>query len=361
MKQIKQWTTSVLAATLLLASSSVTGTGTAAAAKASPKNTEPPIVVLKSNGVITQEQGLFKDGQTWVPVTFLRDVLKLPLQYDAVNKVYTLGKGYRTVNLTVSDNQVGIDINGYYLSHMEGKLVNGRLFVPFSLVKDYMGYQGDWYSPTKRLNVMKTKENELNIETVTIEEKSEEATIRLNYPQISKLDNTNAERSINETLKQAVLDFEASIEKQLQDRDETAERPYEYESHYVVTYNAEGIFSLIMQKYEYLGGAHGMTIQEGYTFSLADGKSLTMDDLFDTNKDYKKKLNEQLAAKLKAMPEYMGGFEGVNQETGFYIQAGKLKVFFQLYDYFPYAFGIPEFSIPFSDILPSGASPFDGK
>lgn len=48
MKQIKQWTTSVLAATLLLASSSVTGTGTAAAAKASPKNTEPPIVVLKS-------------------------------------------------------------------------------------------------------------------------------------------------------------------------------------------------------------------------------------------------------------------------------------------------------------------------
>lgn len=361
MKQFKQWTTSILAASILLASSSAAGAGTVAAASTSQKKAEPPIVVLKSNGVITQEQGLFKDGQTWIPVTFLRDVLNLPLQYDAANKVYTLGKGYRTVNLTITDNRVGIDINGYYLHQVEGKLVNGRLFVPFSLVKDYMGYQGDWYSPTKRLNVMKAKENKLNIETMAIEEKTEEAVIHLNYPQISKLDNPKAEKAINEALKQTVLDFEASIKKQLQDRDETAERPYEYESHYAITYNAEGILSLILQKYEYLDGAHGMTIQEGYTFSLADGKSLTMDDLFGTNKDYKKKLNEQLTAKLQAMPEYMGGFEGVSQETGFYIQSGKLKIFFQLYDYFPYAFGIPEFSIPFSHLLPNGDRLFDGK
>lgn len=104
-----------------------------------------------------------------------------------------------------------------------------------------------------------------------------------------------------------------------------------------------------------------MTDQEGYTFSLRDGKILTMDDLFGTNKDYKSKLNEELTAQLQAIPEYFGGFTGVGPGTGFYVQAGKLKVFFQLYQYTPFSYGIPEFTIPFSELLPEGASPSEGK
>ncbi|WP_055105367.1 DUF3298 and DUF4163 domain-containing protein [Paenibacillus ihumii] len=358
MKQSKFWIASMLSASLLFTGSVISGAELAQAAKASSNvNAGPPIVVLKSNGMITQKQGLYINGQTWVPVTFMRDILNLPLEYDAESKVYSLGQGHRTVHLSVSPDRIGIDVNGYYLHHMEGKMVNGHLFVPFALVRDYLGYQGDWYAPTKRLNVMKSKENILQIETLTTEQPSKEAIIRLQYPQISDSGNPAAEQAINEALKRTIQEFEASIEKQLQDRDDASEPPYEYESHYIITHNTDGILSLILQKYEYTGGAHGMTVQKGYTFSLQDGHTLTLDDLFGTNREYKKLLNGELAAKLEALPDYMGGFAGVGQDTEFYVQRDKLKIFFQLYEYTPYASGMPEFSIPFSTLLPTETSP----
>ncbi|WP_019640053.1 PdaC/SigV domain-containing protein [Paenibacillus fonticola] len=360
----QSWMKLFLSAALLLASSFASGTDTASAedtagnvskaAIASNKNAGPPIVVLKSNGVITQQNGLFIDGQTWIPVTFLRDVLNMPLQYDAASHMYSIGEGFRTVHLSVDGDWIGIDVNGFYTPHLEGKLVNGRLFVPFRLLSDYLGYQGDWYSPTKRLNVMRSKENKLNIETVTVREETDKAVIHLAYPQISNLVNPEAEKSINEVLKKTNLRFEEWIEEQLQMREDSSEHPYEFKSSYAITYNAEGVLSLVIKKYEYTGGAHGMTDQEGYTFSLRDGKMLTMDDLFGTNKDYKLKLNEELTAQLQAIPEYFGGFTGVGPGTGFYVQAGKLKVFFQLYQYTPFSYGIPKFTIPFSELLPEG-------
>lgn len=178
-------------------------------------------------------------------MTFLRDVLTL--QYDAASHMYSIGEGFRTVHLSVDGDWIGIDVNGFYTPHLEGKLVNGRLFVPFRLLSDYLGYRGDWYSPTKRLNVMPSKENKLNIETVTVHEETDKAVIHLAYPQISNSVNPEAEKSINEVLKKTNLRFEEWIEEQLQMREDSSEHPYEFKSSYAITYNAEGVLSLVIK------------------------------------------------------------------------------------------------------------------
>ncbi|MNW45884.1 hypothetical protein D3C74_231560 [compost metagenome] len=243
-------------------------------------------------------------------------------------------------------------------------MINGRLFIPFEWVKNYLGYQGDWSAATKRLNIMPIKENQLTLTTATITEESDDVTINLMYPQVSNTGNTEAENAINEILKQDALTFKDSIDKQMKERNEVQEiglqaLQYEFDSNFVVTYNQNGVLSLITQQYEYTGGAHGMSYRKGYTFSLKDGKLLSLEDLFGKNASYEKQLNQKIKVQLHATPGYFGGFEKLGDQPDFYLQQGELKVFFQLYEYTPYAAGFPELTFPFSSLLPKGSSPFD--
>ncbi|MNP17318.1 hypothetical protein D3C76_1097470 [compost metagenome] len=245
----------------------------------------------------------------------------------------------------------------------EARLVNGRLFVPFQWVKNYLGYQGDWSAATKRLNIMPSQENGISLTSVTSNKTSSEAEINLKYPQVSHLGNTEAETAINEILKQDALKFNESIEKYIQERNTVQEislqSPYEFMSSYVVTYNQNNVLSLITEHYEYTGGAHGMTYRKGFTFSLKDGKLLSLGDLFGKNESYEKQLNDKIKAKFNATPGYFGGFEQLRDDPDFYLQQGTLKVFFQVYEYTPYVAGFPELFFSFDTLLPKGSSPFD--
>lgn len=53
------------------------------------------IATIQYNGVTYKGNGVLRDGASWVPITFLRDVLKMPLKYDADHKLYLIGEGYR--------------------------------------------------------------------------------------------------------------------------------------------------------------------------------------------------------------------------------------------------------------------------
>lgn len=59
----------------------------AAPAAAQAKAASSP-VVLKVNGKIAAQKGLFQDGKVWIPVTFMRDALGMPLSYDKAEDVY---------------------------------------------------------------------------------------------------------------------------------------------------------------------------------------------------------------------------------------------------------------------------------
>ncbi|SDG15950.1 Copper amine oxidase N-terminal domain-containing protein [Fontibacillus panacisegetis] len=364
MKRQIGWSAAVLAAGLLAGGTIFpAGTGYAAIEKKVVSNSSSNIVTLKLNGVNKQQQGLFVEGHTYVPVTFLRDVLKMPVSYDSSSKTYSVGKDYRQLNLSVYSEGIAADLNGFYLNDAEAKMVDGRLFVPFQWVKNYLGYQGEWSAATKRLNVMPSKENGITLTSVTSNEDSSEAKINLKYPQVSNVSNTEAESAINEILKKDALTFKESIEKQIQERITVQEiglqsQPYEFMSAYIVTYNQNNVLSLITENYEYTGGAHGMTYRKGYTFSLKDGKLLGLGDLFGKNANYEKQLNDKIKAKLNATPGYFGGFEKLGEHPDFYLQQGTLKMFFQLYEYTPYAAGFPELSFSFDSLLPKD-SPFE--
>ncbi|KAA9002367.1 DUF3298 and DUF4163 domain-containing protein [Paenibacillus spiritus] len=342
------------AAAALLAAGLPAETGLAAPAAAVQKAAQST-VLLKWNGAVTKQQGLYKEGAVWVPVSFLRDTLKLNVTYNKEQQTYQVGSGVRKLTLYVSEYGISPSVNGFFLSEYEGLLQSGKLYVPVGLLTDYMGYQADFSKASGRLNLMPKAQNALAVSSSTYAADKEGAAIHLEYPQISGLNNAAVQQKINETLKQANAAFTAEMNNELAKRGED-ERPYEFDSRFLVTYNSNGLLSLVMDQYSYLGGAHGMTYRQGFTFSLKDGKRLLLKDLFGANPNYKKVLNAKAGKELRAMGGYLGGFTGLTTEKYFYLKEGKAVLFFQLYDYTAYAQGFPLVTFDFKELLPPGQS-----
>ncbi|GGG08389.1 hypothetical protein GCM10010912_61240 [Paenibacillus albidus] len=356
-KNARKWGVGLLAAGLLLTGGVIPAETGHAAAASSAQSKPGSSVVLKFNGALTQQTGLYKEGKVWVPVSFLRDVLKLPVTYNKADNAYVVGKGTQKAQLMAYPGGVTISVNGFYIKEYEAKLLNGRMFVPFDLLSDYMGYQGDWNAASGRLNMTARPQNALKITTATIENNREGVTLKLDYPQISGLADTKVQNSINSQLKLTATNFEKSAKKEIAERNKE-DRPYEYQASYVVTYNQNGVLSLITNQYGYMGGAHGMDTRQAFTFSLKDGKRLLLKDLFGANSNYKVELNTKLGNLIKNHDGYLGGFNGLATEKQFYLKDGKVTIFFQVYEYTAYAAGFPEYTFSFKELLPDGSSPF---
>ncbi|ETT56778.1 MULTISPECIES: DUF4163 domain-containing protein [unclassified Paenibacillus] len=357
-KYIRRWGAGMLAAGILLGGTGILNADITEAAPATVQaKAKSSSVVLKVNGKSTALTGLLQEGKVWVPVTFLRDALGMPLSYDKAGKTYTIGTGAAQTKLVLSEYGIAIKVNNYYINEYDVKQQNNRLYVPSQLINDYLGYKVDWNAAAGQLNLTKRTQNAITIKTVSYVKDHKDAPVRLDYPQVSGLASAEAEKAINDTIKQTVLKFAAESEDVISKRQKD-EQPYEFEGGYVVTYNQDGVLSLVTNQYEYTGGAHGMTYRNAFTFSLKDGKRLLLGDLFGANPNYKKQLNSKLTTELKAHGGYLGGFTGLNTEKYFYLKDGKAVLFFQLYEYTVYAAGFPEFDFSFKELLPDGSSPF---
>ena len=128
--------------------------------------------------------------------------------------------------------------------------------------------------------------------------------------------------------------------------------PYEIYSKYTVTNNSRDIISLYNDYYEFLGGAHGITIRTSYTINKEKENLLLLKDLFIPGYNYKDVINKEIKTQIGKAPEnyFDSGseFKGINDNQGFYIEDNNLVIYYQLYDIAPYVFGIPEFKIPLS-------------
>lgn len=356
-KLARTWGAGMLAAALLLGGTVVSaGTGEAAPVKAKAK-AGYSLVALKYNGTLTMQQGIFREGKLWIPVTFLKNTLSMPITYNKAENSYTAGQGIRQTKLTVTIYGISIAVNGYFINEYEGRSFNNHLYVPFGLLSDYLGYRGDFSASSGRMNIMNRPLNKVAVTTETYAKEIGDSAIRLDYPQIAGLAEASAQKSINDTLRQAAMSFAEDADRAIAEKSEQ-DRPYEFDSNYVVTYNQNGVLSLVMDQYAYTGGAHGMTLRQAFTFSLKDGKRLLLKDLFGANPNYKKLLNEKVGKLLRADEGYFGGFTGLNTEKYFYLKDGRVVLFFQLYEYTPYAAGFPEFTFTFNELLPDGSNPF---
>lgn len=122
---------------------------------------------------------------------------------------------------------------------------------------------------------------------------------------------------------------------------------------YKVTYNQNGLLSVVFSNYQFSGGAHGSTIQSSYTFDMQNGQELKLGDIIKTDATTIAFINWSIKEEIERRVAkndlfVLQPFESIGENPYFYLSEEGLVFYFQQYEYFPYAAGIQEFTIPFS-------------
>lgn len=363
-KHAKKWGSALLVAGIL-AGVAVVPVSYIQAASTKQATTQQPGITIQWNGKTLPAKGVQVNGSTMVPVAALRDSLGIPVSYDAKTTTYTVGSGYNKLYIMASSSDAYVNVNGINTRSMDAKQIAGKLYIPMSLLKDYLGIDAQWNAGQKTVTLSKSQLNPITIASQTLPASSNaKVSYKIKYPQISgsKL-KPEAQQAINHVLKKHAEGILAAGKKIMAEGEATTERPYEFGNDFAIAYNKDGILSVIMQDYSYTGGAHGMTARKGYTFSLADGKLLQLSDVLKANPNYKKFLNADLKKKVDAIQagEGFGKFKELAADQNFYVTSSGVTIVFDLYDYAPYAYGIPEFTYSFGQLLPQGGKPFAGQ
>lgn len=194
------------------------------------------------------------------------------------------------------------------------------------------------------------------------EEKSsdEYLEIDVNIPIIEGMADKEAQKGINETLQESVEALKNELYSGAVDHKKYAEE-MDYPFHKYQLYTRCGPYfengqylSFYVDYYFYSGGAHGSTDRRAYNYDIAAGQVLALQDLFVPGYDFKKLIDQAIAAEIKQRPgdffEGELGFQGITAEQNYYVQNKTLVIYFNQYEIAPYAAGIQEFRIPLQDL-----------
>lgn len=136
-------------------------------------------------------------------------------------------------------------------------------------------------------------------------------------------------------------------------------RTYEVYVEYTVTYNKECILSLYFDKYQYTGGAHGITNREADSWNLLKADKINLSELYvGDNKDLKNYFTDEINMQIKMNIDagnnyYFDNYEELVYEyfnpRNFYLNEEGVIIYYQLYEIAPYVSGIMTFTIPYEE------------
>lgn len=191
-------------------------------------------------------------------------------------------------------------------------------------------------------------------------------TYKIDYPFFLTTCSTSAARGINayyaakaEKLEQycrTILYDEAVESARYIQKNYPPFHSYELEETYTVTYNERCITSLYIERYTYMGGAHGATERNSDTWDFRSGRKIALSDFYPGNTDFsdhiKDCIEEQTAQRLKAAPStYFDNYPELIRKNfhmeNFYMNPDGIVIYFQQYDIAPYSSGLPEFELHF--------------
>ncbi|MBZ4645343.1 MAG: hypothetical protein PWR27_2037 [Petroclostridium sp.] len=164
----------------------------------------------------------------------------------------------------------------------------------------------------------------------------------ISYPQIAGLKDSEIQDKINGL----IVD---QVQQLVYDQIRNAS---EIKGGYKVKLNQKGILSLVLEQYSYAtGAAHGTTQMKSVTVDLETAKVYELKDLFDPNSNYIERINRTIKKEIreKNIP-LLVDFQGIKDNQRFYLTEKDIVLYYQLYEYTPYAYGIPEFNISFASI-----------
>lgn len=303
------------------------------------------------NGNAVSMQGRLLDGQLYLPLRAVSEELGHDVQWSGETKEIRMSKPENSMCISLSDDTIKA---GGHESYIAGghRLIDDRTYLREDVFSDYLKLEVTWDAALNKAVLREARENSVVIGTKG--EASETETLKLNiqYPELSGLDNPEIQNRLNSLF--AGLAAEAKgrgyeIEKFIGQDEITRHIKAEVYFNYNVKYNQKGLLSIVFYDYQYSGGAHGFTVQSSYTFDLRTGKEYKIKDLFRDGIDYISMVSSEVKRQMEeSEAPLLNPFESIKADQDFYLTNKGIVVYFQLYEYYPYAYGIPEFAADYS-------------
>lgn len=167
------------------------------------------------------------------------------------------------------------------------------------------------------------------------------------YPFIPNLEGSKSKTSINN----AVIDRVNNLFKNQVLLPETTDFN-EILGQYEVMVNDNSIISILFSLYTYIyHAAHGLTVYSSITANTMTGKIYSFRDLFNPKVYYVGYLNELAKQYIKDNNiTLINEYNGITQNQEFYLTKDKLVLYYQVYEYTPYYYGLFKIEIPYEKI-----------
>jgi len=320
---------------------------------------EAPEYPVELEGQQIDGQAFVSDGDLYLPVRAVCGLLGYEVKWHPKERKIQLNKDKDVIEISLEDFKV--DANGYetYLTS-EHKLVDGRIFLEEDFFQDILRLRV--YKENDIVAVSRIEENPITIKNEEYFWESDDIMITLKYPQICGLEDQTIQDNLNAVFRSAAEEAKTeglrNAEEMRKERASAEEAGYPFTPNrcetyfdYAVKYNQNGLLSVVLRNYQYTGGAHGLTVHTSRTFDLATGKEYRLKDLFTEGTDYVSLISEEVKKSMEkqGMTDLLlNPFDAIAPDEDFYLADNGLAVYFQAYEYFPYAAGIPEFEVDYS-------------
>lgn len=207
---------------------------------------------------------------------------------------------------------------------------------------------------------MQTETEEMSLDDGTLYYVSE-----WSYPAVSIEGNDDAADRINEDIRAQVDTFTENMPYVDEAKEYSAGIAYEYDLSYTVMRADENVISFVTNQYTFTGGAHGLNLTSGVSYSTKTGERIAFTDLSgnpDTFHADTLAYLQELAAtdaygeRLFSVDDITNGtMESVLYADGnWYLSRAGLVFLSNPYDLGPYAGGLIEFTIPYEKLADMG-------
>lgn len=168
--------------------------------------------------------------------------------------------------------------------------------------------------------------------------------VSVTYPAVTGLPNQRVQQKINEQIAaQAKKTRPGSFNGNI----------IEAQSGYQTTVQINDILSLKFHNYYFPEhAAHGMTYVKSITLNTRTGQVYQLSDLFNPSTNWRQILTQMINQQImeRQIP-MLREFEGIKGNEEFYLTPNALVIYYQLYEYTPYVYGILEFTILYAQII----------
>jgi len=326
---------------------------------------------IQLDGKKIQAHASIEGENVYLPLEAVCEALGYKVEWRQNGQVAAVSKQDKNIVIDFKNSKISANDHEYYMTGEYPDIVpdenadmEDRTYMRDDFFSENLGLKISLDKKSSKVNVESVKENPIYIRTVKETSETEKIKITLQYPQIEKLNDKNVEDRINSILRKAAEaardEGQSNADLIGEETDMSAISPNKYETYfdYRLKYNQNGLLSVVLLNYQYTGGAHGITVQSSYTFDLKTGEVYKLKDLMKADADYvafisnavKQKIDERIKCGL--LPDsLLSPFTSIKEDQDFYLSNNGVVIYFQQYEYFPYAAGIQEFTVDYSELV----------